>query len=205
MPVDPTSPRVLVSVPDEFEAAQIVHILAEHGIRATQTGGYTSGFRAEAPGQVSVIVRQADVVRAEKTLAEKPSERPEIDWSAVDFQEDQPSADQEDQLVGPDAEVESRCAQTGSQHRPRRFQVSVRTLLVLQTVVCVTLAIFFGPYQGLWGAIVVVLATFALTIAGTVQIASDLTRARQAWRYGGQALFVGLIVIGLLLLISDLL
>ena len=40
---------VLVSVANEMQAALIVNTLEAHGIRATATGDFTSGFRAEGP------------------------------------------------------------------------------------------------------------------------------------------------------------
>jgi len=84
MTTDPNSPEVLVSVPNDVEAAAIVTALAERGVRASTTGGYTAGFRAEAPGQISVVVRYADLDQAKLTLAEIEKDQAEIDWSQVD-------------------------------------------------------------------------------------------------------------------------
>jgi len=84
MPADPKNPEVVAKVRNEIEAAAIVTALAAEGIEATTTGEYTSGFRAEAPGQVSVVVRNADLVRAEQILAEFKEHEPDIDWSNVD-------------------------------------------------------------------------------------------------------------------------
>ena len=64
MPDDPNRPVVLTSVPSEAQAVMIVAALDERGIEARIQGELTSGFRAEAPGQVQVIVRQADLDRA---------------------------------------------------------------------------------------------------------------------------------------------
>ena len=85
MAIDPVNPQVLVSVPGEVEAAVIVNALEEHGIGARATGGYTSGFKAEAPGEVRVLVAQADAVRAKDVLTEIRREYAQIDWSNVDF------------------------------------------------------------------------------------------------------------------------
>ena len=52
----------------EAEAAIIVAALQDCGIDAMLTGVHTSCFRAEAPGDVSVVVRQADLQRARQTL-----------------------------------------------------------------------------------------------------------------------------------------
>ena len=38
----------LVALADEFEATTIANLLREQGIPAQATGGFTSGFRAEA-------------------------------------------------------------------------------------------------------------------------------------------------------------
>jgi len=66
---------VLVSVPSEIEAAAIVGLLSEVGIEAKATGGLTAGFKAEAPGEVTVLVAAADAERAKRVLwqFEKPT------------------------------------------------------------------------------------------------------------------------------------
>jgi hypothetical protein len=87
MPVDPNNPEVLTSVCTDVEAAAIVSALAALGVEASTTGGYTAGFRAEAPGRVNVIVKYADLGRAKNALAEIERNRPEVDWSQVDVGE----------------------------------------------------------------------------------------------------------------------
>jgi hypothetical protein len=77
--------------------------------------------------------------------------------------------------------------------------------LLVQTVFCVILAIMTGPLAGLLGAICIMAATFALIIAGTIQIASGLERARQVWLFGELLLLVTTIVYGLVLLIRAVL
>ena len=79
---DPESPKMVKTVPTEIEAAAIVAQLAAHGINASTTGNFTSGFRAEAPGWVQVIVKAEDFEQAEQILA-KTDEKP-VDWSKVD-------------------------------------------------------------------------------------------------------------------------
>ena len=59
---------VLVSVANEMQAALIVNTLEDHGIRATATGDFTSGFRAEAPGDVRVLVKRSDLSEAREVL-----------------------------------------------------------------------------------------------------------------------------------------
>lgn len=82
--MDPNNPETLISFPSDVRAAAFVTALRARGIEATTTGGYTSGFRAEAPGQVNVIVRQADLVKARAALDQIKQDVAEIDWSQVD-------------------------------------------------------------------------------------------------------------------------
>ena len=77
----------LTSAPTEMEAGIIVAALDENGIRATMAGQTVSGFRAEAPGWVQVLVAEEDVPRAQALLAEVRQDRDEIDWSQVDVGE----------------------------------------------------------------------------------------------------------------------
>jgi hypothetical protein len=87
MPSDPNNPEVLTSVRTEVEAAAIVGALAARSIGASTTGGYTAGFRAEAPGCVNVIVRNEDLDRARYVLAEIEQDQTDVDWSQVDVGE----------------------------------------------------------------------------------------------------------------------
>jgi hypothetical protein len=87
MPSDPNNPEILTSVLTEVEAAAIVGALAALSIRASTTGGYTAGFRAEAPGRVNVIVRYKDLDRAKQALTEIEQDQPDVDWSQVDVGE----------------------------------------------------------------------------------------------------------------------
>ena len=54
----------------ESTAAIYVSILKDAGIKAVATGGFTAGFRAEAPGLVHVRTLDCDAERAKKILAE---------------------------------------------------------------------------------------------------------------------------------------
>jgi hypothetical protein len=76
--------KTLTTVTNDFQASAIVSALEAEGIRATAVGGYTAGFRAEAPGSVSVIVGEADLERAKKVLEELRRHGAEVDWSQVD-------------------------------------------------------------------------------------------------------------------------
>lgn len=86
-PREAISSAVVTSVTSESEAAMIVTALAEQGIESIASGGYTAGFRAEAPGEVQVIVRQRDLQRAREVLAVFETENAAIDWSQVDVGE----------------------------------------------------------------------------------------------------------------------
>jgi hypothetical protein len=70
---------VVARRPNEPAAAVLVSVLADAGIRAVATGGYTSGFRAEAPGWVSVQTLESDAERAREVLAELRLEAPSED------------------------------------------------------------------------------------------------------------------------------
>jgi len=80
------NPVSLLSVPNDFEAAMVVSALAAHEVDATTSGEFTSGFRAEAPGDVKVLVRQRDLGRAREVLDELENEPPadEQSWGADD-------------------------------------------------------------------------------------------------------------------------
>ena len=82
---DPDEAVVLALVPSELEALLIVDALTERGVPAEATGALTAGFRAEAPGQVGVLVHRSDLEKAGQILEEVRQERSEIDWSTVDL------------------------------------------------------------------------------------------------------------------------
>jgi len=77
----------LTTVPTDMEASVIVAALNRAGIDATTTGGYTAGFKAEAPGVVAVMVAEPDLPMAQNTLEKLKQENAEIDWSKVDVGE----------------------------------------------------------------------------------------------------------------------
>jgi hypothetical protein len=70
MTTDPHRPHVVARVPTEFEAAVIVSALEAAGIKAMAVGGPTAGFRAEAPGDVAVVVPENEAEQAEAVLVE---------------------------------------------------------------------------------------------------------------------------------------
>ena len=77
--------------PTEWEAKAAVARLEHEGIRAVASGGMASGYRAEAPGYVGVLIPEAEKERAEALLAEPD----DIDWESVDVgaREDEPDED----------------------------------------------------------------------------------------------------------------
>jgi hypothetical protein len=84
---DLQSPQVLCRTANEAEAAVIVAALAEKGVLAMAVGGFTAGFIAEAPGDVSIMVSQGDLPVAQKALHEFRQSEQSVDWSKVDVGE----------------------------------------------------------------------------------------------------------------------
>ena len=91
LPNPPEHLARLTSVPTDMEASVIVAALEEEGVASTATGGYTAGFKAEAPGWVQVLVAEADLPVARNTLAKLRKENAEIDWSKIDVGEPEQS------------------------------------------------------------------------------------------------------------------
>ena len=79
--------EVLASVPSEIEASVIANVLKSQGITAVLTGVNTAMFRAEAPGEVKVMVRREDVDRARQILETRRSGESTTDWDEVDVGE----------------------------------------------------------------------------------------------------------------------
>lgn len=63
--------------PSEGAASVLVAVLQDAGIRATAIGGFTAGFRAEAPGWVRVQTLECDADRAREILSGVNMELPE--------------------------------------------------------------------------------------------------------------------------------
>lgn len=68
MPVSEAALETLVRVKNEMEASIIISKLAEAEIDASATGTFTAGFLAEAPGDVSILVRSDDLTQAREVL-----------------------------------------------------------------------------------------------------------------------------------------
>lgn len=59
---------VLTTAANEAQGLMIVAALEAHDVRAQVMGALTSGFRAEAPGDVKVIVLLGDLERAQSAM-----------------------------------------------------------------------------------------------------------------------------------------
>jgi hypothetical protein len=84
---DPNCPCTLLSVANEIEAASIVTAIAGYDVEASTVGGFTAGYKAEAPGSVQILVRRCDLDRARLALAEIREDQGTIDWSTIDVGE----------------------------------------------------------------------------------------------------------------------
>ena len=62
---------------------QGVNIVVLGSIQGTTTGSFTTGFQAEAPGDVTVVVRQSDLPRAQEVLAELENMKKDQGWLAA--------------------------------------------------------------------------------------------------------------------------
>jgi hypothetical protein len=87
MTAEPSDLEILVTVSNEVEAAAIVSALLARDVHATAAGGYISGFKAEAPGDVKVLVRHTEAHRAREVLDQLRQDVADIDWSEVDLGE----------------------------------------------------------------------------------------------------------------------
>lgn len=77
----------LTSTPGEPQAAMIIAALNDQGIEAVAEGGLTAGFRAEAVGEVKVMVWHNDLEHARQALADYCDAAQDIDWGDVDLGE----------------------------------------------------------------------------------------------------------------------
>jgi hypothetical protein len=76
MTKDPDSPTVVYRAATSVEAASVVTALEAAGIEATVTGTFTSGFQAEAPGDVQVVVRYSQAEKAHDLIDKWKAEEP---------------------------------------------------------------------------------------------------------------------------------
>lgn len=75
----------LVSAASEAEAAVVVDFLADRGIQAVVVGAFTAQFKAEAPGEVRVLVHRDDLEAARSALAEIQPQLPLEQTTAADL------------------------------------------------------------------------------------------------------------------------
>lgn len=76
---DPNRPVVLTTKPTEAEAAILAAALENRGVKCWLTGDMTSGLRAEAPGEVRILVRWADLEQAQQALRDIEARPPDTD------------------------------------------------------------------------------------------------------------------------------
>lgn len=91
---------VLTTCRTEFEAEALARVLREHGVRSFTEGAYTAGFRAEAPGEVRVLVLEPDLERARLSLRAARGEAVEIDWASVPAERDRENGEEEPPTSG---------------------------------------------------------------------------------------------------------
>jgi hypothetical protein len=70
MAVDPDDPQVVASLLTEPEAAELAAHLEALGIRAHVWGANSTIAWPEVPRDVQVVVRRADVLRAQEVIAQ---------------------------------------------------------------------------------------------------------------------------------------
>jgi hypothetical protein len=172
------SPQILRTVANEWEATAILSTLEAHGIAARTDGSFLSGFQVSAPAGIRILVDRQDLERARQCLAEQ------LAMHDAQNTEEEPATG----TSGP----------AGQDYR-RTFQFTLGGMLILQAIVSFILA--FGRATGAAvsiGCLAFVFAVF-LVVTATVEVASNLQRARRVWRMIGLWLVLGGIVFTLLL------
>ena len=77
---------VIYSAGHEAEAAVVVNALTRAGVMSKMHGEFTAGFRAEAPGDVKILIHPSDETAAKAVLRDIETDE-EIDWDNVDIGE----------------------------------------------------------------------------------------------------------------------
>lgn len=67
---DHPEPVIIGQYPTEIQATFAANMLREAGIRCELLGGASSGFKAETPGYVRLLVSQLDEAKARELLEE---------------------------------------------------------------------------------------------------------------------------------------
>ena len=83
-------PAVVAVYKTEFEASLTKNMFVEAGIPCELVGAMTAGFRAEAPGEVKVLVPASFEEQALKLLIEHSKAMLEADADEVDSGDDTP-------------------------------------------------------------------------------------------------------------------
>ncbi len=74
---DPNHPEPVIigQYPTEIQASFAMNALREAGIRCEMVGGASSGFKAESPGYVRLLVSATDEAKARMLLEEFDAEK----------------------------------------------------------------------------------------------------------------------------------
>ncbi|MFK7767636.1 MAG: DUF2007 domain-containing protein [Mariniblastus sp.] len=70
LPEDSSRPVKLETFNDNIQASLLVAWLEEYGVASTAVGSFVSGFQAESPGYVDVVVSEKDLIEAQDLLEE---------------------------------------------------------------------------------------------------------------------------------------
>ena len=78
---DPNHPEPVIigEYPTEIKASFAANALREAGIRCEMVGGASSGFKAESPGYVRLLVPEHEVEKARQILADFDAEKADDD------------------------------------------------------------------------------------------------------------------------------
>lgn len=81
---DHPEPVIVAQYPAEIQGTFAANMLREAGIRCELVGGASSGFKAESPGYVRILVSEGDAARARVLLEAYDAERAEDDGDDQD-------------------------------------------------------------------------------------------------------------------------
>jgi hypothetical protein len=124
----------LAAYSNDWQARALVMHLREEGIAAEAVGGMLSGFRAEAPALVRVMVFRRDEARAKQVLQQLPHNAAQIDWAAVDV----------GQLAGGEGTDDERAL--AKERKPRSL---LRIGLVMTMIAMVVFLAVWQAFRGL--------------------------------------------------------
>ncbi|MFI4882368.1 MAG: putative signal transducing protein [Phycisphaerales bacterium JB064] len=81
---DHPEPVIIGEYQTEIQATFAANMLRESGIRCELVGAASSGFKAESPGYVRILVSESDAPRARVLLEEYDAEQAEDDGDDQD-------------------------------------------------------------------------------------------------------------------------